>query len=145
MKYSNQIEINLPLERVIELFDNGENLAKWQPGLLSFEHLSGEPGQPGSKSKLRYKMGKRELEMIETITLNELPHRMNGTYEANGTLNIMSNRFEAVDNNTTRWVSDNEFQFSNFPMKIMGWLMPGSFKKQSYKYMEHFKAFAESA
>jgi len=143
MKYSNQIDINLPLNRVIELFDSSDNLSKWQPSLLRFEHLSGEPGQVGAKSKMVYKRGKGQMEMIETITLNELPHRMNGTYEMKGTLNLMSNKFEAVDANTTRWISDTEFRFSSFPMKMMGWLMPGAFKKQSQKFMDQFKAFAE--
>ena len=52
MKYTVEIEIDLPRERVIELFDSTENCFKWQKGLLSFDHLSGEPGQPGAKSKL---------------------------------------------------------------------------------------------
>lgn len=143
MKYSNQIDIYLPLNRVIELFDNEENLGKWQPGFISFEHLNGEKGQAGAKSKLTYQRGKGQIEMIETITLNELPHRIDLTFEMKGTLNIMSNQFEALDNNSTRWVSDNEFQFSSFMYKIMGWMMPGAFKKQSYKFMENFKAFAE--
>ena len=66
MKYTTEIEINLPVEKVIELFDNSDNLSKWQPELISFKHLSGEPGQVGEKSKLRYRMGKREIEMMET-------------------------------------------------------------------------------
>ena len=57
MKYSNEIIINLPVSRVVELFDSIENLYKWQPELVSFEHLSGEPGMAGAKSKLLYKFG----------------------------------------------------------------------------------------
>ncbi len=49
--YTVEIEIALPRDRVIELFDNAENLLKWQKGLQSFEHISGEPGQPGTTSK----------------------------------------------------------------------------------------------
>ena len=49
--YTVAIEIDLPRDRVIELFDNPDNLFKWQTGLQSFDHLSGEPGQPGAKSK----------------------------------------------------------------------------------------------
>ncbi len=143
MKYSNQIEINLPLNRVIELFDNADNMSKWQPDLISFEHISGEPGQAGAKSNLHYKMRKRDLNMVETIIANDLPNRMESTYEVKGTLNIQINKFEAIDNNKTRWVSDSEFQFSSFPMKVFGWLSPGTFKKQSYQFMEMFKKFAE--
>ncbi|MEO2058942.1 MAG: SRPBCC family protein, partial [Mesonia sp.] len=40
-------------------------------------------------------------------------------------------------------ISESEFQFSSFAMKVMGFLMPGAFKKQSLKYMKDFKAFVE--
>lgn len=53
-------------------------------GLQSFEHLSGTPGQVGARSKLVYKMSKRHIEMIETITVRKLPQEFSGTYEADG-------------------------------------------------------------
>ena len=143
MKYQNQIEINQPLKRVIELFDNPENLKYWQPGLESFEHISGTPGQPGTKSRLKYNMGNRKIEMIETITRRNLPDEFSGTYEAKGVYNIISNKFFPLGDYKTKWVAENEFQFSGF-MKLMGWLMPGMFKKQSQKFMEDFKKFAEN-
>jgi len=46
MKCTVQIDIDLPREQVIQLFDDPDNLAKWQKGLLSFEHLSGESAFP---------------------------------------------------------------------------------------------------
>lgn len=142
MKYTCSIDIAKPLGEVITLFDNPDNMKHWQPGLLSFEHLSGEPGTPGAKSRLFYKMGKREIEMIETIITRNLPDEFSGTYEANGVKNIVMNRFVPIDESNTRYVSDQEFQLSGF-MKLMGWLMPGSFKKQTLKYMEQFRDFAE--
>ncbi|MEM7797967.1 MAG: SRPBCC family protein [Chloroflexota bacterium] len=39
MKYSTEVVIDLPRERVIELFDNTENMYKWQNGLKSHEFL----------------------------------------------------------------------------------------------------------
>ena len=52
MKYTREVVIDLPRDRVIELFDDADNLPKWQEGLQRFEHVSGEPGQPGAKSRL---------------------------------------------------------------------------------------------
>ena len=143
MKYSLEIEINQPIDKVIELFDNADYLEHWQPGLQSVEHISGELGKPGAKTKLRYLMGKREVEMIETITARDLPKEFSATFEANGVLNIQKNLFRAMGTDRTKWISDNEFQFSNLPMKLMGWLMPGAFKKQSKIYLDAFKKFAE--
>ncbi|WP_422362317.1 SRPBCC family protein [Reichenbachiella sp.] len=143
MKYTVDIIIDLPRPKVITLFDNPDNMYKWQPDLVSFDHLSGDPGQPGAKSKLHYKMGKRDIEMIETVTKNELPDEMSGTYETKGVFNIISNRFEEVGEKQTRWVSENEFQFSGF-MKLMGIFMKGAFPKQTLKFMKQFKTFAEN-
>jgi hypothetical protein len=107
------------------------------------EHISGEPGKPGAKSRLKYQMGKRLIEMEETITKNNLPHEFDGTYSAKGVFNIMKNKFVPVGENKTKWVSETEFQFSGF-MKIIGFFMPGAFKKQSQVYLDKFKKFAES-
>lgn len=142
MKYTHEIEINLPINQVIELFDNANNMKHWQPGLVSFEHLSGTPGQVGAKSKLKYKMGKREIEMIETITVKNLPEEFSGTYEAKGVFNIVKNFFSPLGENKTKYISECEFQFKGF-MKIIAFLMPGMFKKETAKYMKQFKEFAE--
>jgi hypothetical protein len=142
LKYNVEITINLPRTKVIELFDSTDNLKKWQPGLISFDHVSGTPGEVGAKSKLHYRMGKRDIEMIETITVKNLPDEFSGTYEAKGVWNEVKNFFYEVDEQTTKWVSENEFRCSGF-MKIFIFLMPGSFKKETQKYLEQFKEFAE--
>jgi len=141
MKYSSEIEINLTRKKVIELFDNPDNMPKWQEGFVSFEPISGEPGEEGATAKLKYKMGKREVEMIETITKRNLPEEFNGTYEAKNVYNVVNNVFVDQGENTT-WISDNEFQFSGY-MKLIAFFMPGAFKKQSMKSMKDFKIFAE--
>ncbi len=145
MKYSTEIEINVSIARFIELFDNPDNMKHWQEGFISFAPLSGTPGQAGAKSTLKYKMGKGELEMIETITVRNLPKEFSGTYEAKGVFNIQKNLFYDIEGKRTRWVSETEFQFTTFMMKVIGFLMPGAFKKQSMKFLVDFKKFAESA
>ena len=143
MKYSVSITIDKPVNEVVALFDNVDNMKKWMNGLESFEPLDGTPGEVGAKSRLRFKMGKREIEMIETITAKNLPEEFTGTYEAKGVFNIVRNSFEPLPGNKTKYTTEQEFQFKGF-MKLMGLLMPGAFKKQSMKYLQDFKAFAES-
>lgn len=142
MKYTQSITINKSINEVVALFDSVENLYEWMDGLQSFEPLSGTPGEVGATAKLVFKMGKRELEMIETITAKNLPSEFSGTYDAKGVHNIVRNFFEPIDENTTKYTSENEFQFKGI-MKVIAFIMPGAFKKQSYKYLEAFKAFAE--
>lgn len=143
MKYSCQIIIDRPIHEVIEKFDSVDNMYKWMKGLERVEPISGEQGQVGAKMKLIFQMGKRKMEMIETVTVRNLPHEFSGTYEANGVLNIVKNFFEPTSDGKTLYKTDQEFQFKGF-MRIIGFLFPGAFKKQSMKYLEDFKAFAES-
>ena len=141
-KYQNEVIINAPRERVIELFDSSENLKEWQEGFISMEPLEGVPGTVGSKHTMRYKMGKREIEMIETITKKDLPDLFSGTYEAKNVFNSIDNHFEDLSDGRTRYWTENEFKLSGM-MSLFGWLMPGAFKKQSQKYLDNFKDYVE--
>lgn len=143
MKYTDEIVIELPIDRVVELFDDPENLKHWQPGLISFEHMSGERGQVGAKSLLKYQMGSRKIEMVETITVRNLPDEFSGTYETKGVFSATKNTFKSLPDGNTLYTCENEFRFSSFLLKVMAFLMPNAFRKQSRKYMEDFKRFAE--
>ena len=144
MKYDCDILLELPRERVLELFDNTENMGKWMPGLQSFEALGGEPGQLGSRARMVFQEGRRRIEMVETVTERSLPDRLAMTYEAKGVWNQVVNRFVPEGEGATRWVSEQEFRFSGY-MRILAPFMRGAFPKQTRKYMELFKRFAESA
>ncbi len=143
MKYTTEIIINLPRETVIAKMDHPENMKHWQRGLQGFEVLEGTPGKEGAKMKLDYLMGKRSMTLIETITKNNFPSEFHANYDTKGVHNIQRNFFHDLDGESTRWVSESEFHFSGILMKLMGFLMPGAFKKQSQKYLEDFKSFAE--
>ncbi len=142
MKYTTEIVIDLPRDAFIEKLDNPDNMKHWMRGLLSHEAISGEPGQEGARMNMRFKMGKREMEMVETIIKRNMPEELHTTYDTKGVHNIQKNYFKEEDGKT-RWISESEFQFDGFGMKLMAFLMPGAFKKQSRKYAEDFKNFAE--
>ena len=143
MKYSIDITINKPLDEVIRKLDNVDNMKHWQIGLVATEHISGTPGEVGAKMRLKYKMGKREFDLLETITKRNFPHEFHATYETPTMNSIQENFFEVTPDGNTKWTSSSEFQPGNFMMRVMAFLMPGAFKKQSYKYMEDFKNFVE--
>lgn len=144
MKYTTEIIIDLPREEVIAKLDNADNMKHWQRGLVSYSQLEGIPGKEGAKMKLDYKMGKRDVSLTETITRNNFPSEFHANYDTKGVHNIQRNFFHEIEPNKTKWVSESEFQFAGFGMKLMGWLMPGAFKKQSLKYLKDFKNFAEN-
>ena len=145
MKYTTEVIVNVPREELVQKMDNPANMKHWQKGLLGYKLLDKEnPSQVGAKMELEYKRGKKSMILTETIVKNNFPSEFHATYDAGGVHNIQQNYFEVIDANTTKWRSESEFQFSNFMMKVMGFLMPGAFKKESQKYLNAFKAFAEN-
>ena len=144
MKYTTEIIIALPREEVIKKLDNPDNMKHWQRGLVNYKLLDGTPGKEGAKMELEYQMGKRNMVLTETIIKNDFPSEFHATYDTKGVHNIQQNFFHETGDGKTRWVSESEFQFAGFGMKLMGFLMPGAFKKQSLKYLNDFKNFAEN-
>lgn len=142
MQYTLEETIDLPREKVAELFVKPEHLKGWQKGFKSINYTKGETGETGSEAELVFEMGKREMKMKQEILENKLPDFIKFRFENRGVENIQVNRLETKDGKT-HYVVDNTFNFSGI-MKLMGWLMPGAFKKQSQKYMDDFKAYAES-
>ena len=144
MKYSVELIVNLPRDEVIEKMDSVDNLKHWQRGLTSAKHLSGTPGHVGAKMELNYKFGKREMQLVETITKSNFPEEFHATYETKGMHSAQENFFKSTSDGKTKWISNCEFTPSGFMMRMMAFLMPGVFKKQSKKYMDDFKDFAEN-
>lgn len=142
MKYEDEILIHAPLKVVTDLFTDTDKLKLWQPGLISHEHLSGTPGQKGARTSLIHKVGKREIHMIETITIHNLPEELTMTYETKGVFNIVRNKFSSPDENTCIYQVENEFHFSGI-YKLFALLMPGSFRKETRKSLERFRDFVE--
>ena len=145
MKYQCEVIIKAPRDRVVELFDNPDHLHEWQDGFQNFEHLSGNVGQPGAKSKMTYINNGKEMIITETISVNALPEEFSGTYEFEQGANTMSNHFYSVDASTTRYVSITEYyEINSIMMRIMIKLFPSMFKNQTQKWMNQFKEFVES-
>ena len=143
MKYSNHIEIDLPIDRVVEQFDNFDNMFKWIDGLEEAEHISGEKGAPGAQMRMKVVSGNRVTEMIETVIELDLPRIFSAKYETDGVINIQHNSFEPLSDNRTLWKSESEFIFTTVLMKLVGFFMRGAFPKQSQKNMQDFKTFVE--
>jgi hypothetical protein len=75
---------------------------------------------------------------------NNLPDQLDLTFDSDKAHNIQKNKLVKVDDNTTKWVSDSEFQLSGY-MIIFGIFGKGMFKKQSKIYLDKFKEFAENS
>lgn len=144
MHYTTELVIDLPRQRVVELFDRTENLLKWQEGLKSFEPISGQPGQEGAISRLVYSGRKSDLILTETITKRDLPDEFHGVYKARGVTNEIFNYFRELKGGGTLWRMESRFRFRGL-MAFMAPFMKQAFKGNTLLNMERFKKFAEDA
>jgi hypothetical protein len=137
------VDINLPREQVITLFDNPDNMQHWQDGFVSFERLTGGIREIGSTAKITYNNKGREMILQETLEVYNLPEEMTGFYEHKMMDNKMQNLFEELSSDKTRWTANIHYTRMAFIMKLMGWIKPSMFKNQVQKWMDQFKAFVE--
>ena len=153
MKYRNSIEIAQPRARVAQLLADPVHLPRWLRGMVLHEPVRGEHGQLGTVSRVVLQSGKQTFEITETVTrrepsdLQEIPREVVVVFEREsvgaGIWSVVRDRLTETDPRSTLWVSDSEFRFDGVLMRLIGFVMPGTFRKQSQQHMEDFKAFAE--
>ncbi len=145
MEFTCSVEINLPRARVIELWLNPDNYKYWMDGFEKIEHRSGERGTVGAVSKIYFKQRNNDMELREVILVNELPDVFKARYEHVHMTNTQTVRFESLEPHLTRYTSEIEYtEFHSIIPKLMSWLFSGMFKKPVQKWLNQFKAFAES-
>lgn len=143
MRYTSEILIKLPISRVVELFDSTDKLSRWQPGLKSFTHLEGEPGEVGARSELVYEGRKGDLVMTETIITKLLPEQFHMSYKSRGVYNEVENWFTEKEPGLTLWRTENYFRFGGV-MMLMVPFMKNAFIHNTMLNMDRFKLFAEN-
>lgn len=143
MKYTCSVHIDLPIDKVVALWEDESNFKEWQDGFERIEHISGIPNEKGAKAKIILN-GKRRIELLETILSVDLPNEKVALYEHSHMTNTQKTRFKAINEHKTQYISEVEYiKFNGFMIKLMAKLFPGKFKEQSQKWMNQFKVFAE--
>ena len=145
MKHSGHIDINKPVDHVTAIFENPDYLVEYQDGFVKKELISGTAQQAGAKSMMYYEHGGRTMELEETITTNDLPHKFEAFYHHKHMDNTMKARFEALSDDQTRYHYEYEYTRINWILpKLMAILFPGMYTKPAEKWLQQFKEFAES-
>lgn len=143
MQYTSIVEINAPLARVIELFNNPDNLQYWMPELIHSELISGTLGATGAVGRLTLKDGSKEYEVIETVTMKNLPSIFARTYQMKNILLTINDSFTPIDEKRTRYTSENAASLTGW-MKCIGTLVRIKLEKQTEGQLQSFKRFVES-
>ena len=142
MKIKSERIIEASREAVWQAFDNTDNMKKWQPTLQQFEVQSGQPGQPGAVSKLTYDENGRTVILIETITQRNVPESFSGTYDNCTVFNEITNRFEALADNRTKWIMETEYRFKGL-FRLMAPFVKNAICQRNDADMDRFVALVE--
>jgi len=143
VKQNFEILIDASIDTVWAAFDNPDNMGRWQQNFHSYTHKSGDPGQPGSVAELKFDEKGKTVVLTEIITERRAPDFLAGTYESAYRTTIIVNRFEGVDDDSTRWTSWCRFSFKGF-MKFMSLFIAGNIRKRTEGDMQRFKLMVES-
>ncbi|MBT8185783.1 MAG: SRPBCC family protein [Eudoraea sp.] len=140
MKFSCTTIINASQDKVLACFLSEEVMKESQQGFLRKESLEGTPWEKGSTATLYYK----NMELKETILINNLPSEFKGLYEHKNMVNTMHCFFIPVDASTTRVEQQIHYtEFRGFVPKMMARMFPGLFRKQVQKWLDCFKDVVE--
>lgn len=143
MKHKTEVLIDADRATVWRIFDDSNNMTRWQPTLKSFTHKTGTPGQHDAVSELVYDENGREIVMTETITARREPDFLGGIYESRWSTVVIFNHFEETDDGKTRWVSSSNYIFKGL-MKIMALFKLKTIFKRTESDMNRFKLLVET-
>lgn len=142
MRYTISNTINKPLDVVAAKFTEPDGAMHWMEGLQRSEHLSGTPGQIGAKTDFYFVHKGKEMKITETILEENMPHQIKFAYGSNMGYTEVEMIFEKITDSTTRQINNSYFDMKGI-MKLLGFLFKPLVKKQSMKYLNAFKAYAE--
>jgi hypothetical protein len=142
-----QVEINLPINKVVQLFIDKNNFKAWKKGFISYKHIHGIPGEVGALTKLVTKQGI----MYERIVSMNLPAEIIETYEhkrGNKTTMIHKavNHFVSLtENKTLVEVKTEVIEIHGVLMKFIIKVMARAGEKFSQDQLNQFKVFSENS
>jgi uncharacterized membrane protein len=144
MKYTNKVIINSPIDIVISLWSDPKNYPKWQSGFIKKVPLTGNPNEKGSKSEIYLNHNNKEMKLIETVIESNLPKEKMVLVEHEHMINTMKSVFVDLGGGQTEYLSEIEYvEFKTFLPKVVAYLFPGMFRKQSQQWLDQFKVFVE--
>jgi uncharacterized membrane protein len=138
-----ELQIDKPVREVYRAFNDPDNLPRWLSGLQRYEHISGTPGEVGSKNRQIYLERGRTVELIETITAHEPEKHFAGRLEGQGINAAIEVDF--VDRGQTTLVRlRSGMESEGFVMSLMMPFVRASVRKRQQGDLRRFKQLVET-
>ncbi|WP_420176688.1 SRPBCC family protein [Luteococcus sp. OSA5] len=134
--------IAVPRERVLELMTDPQRAPEWQAGLARHEQVQGEPGRPGSVSKLHFDNVPGDGVMIEKVERRDA-HSLDCVYLLGPVRNESHSTFHDVDGGT-EWLAEHVFLLPPGMAEGIGEQGQQAFRANTQGSMEQFKAWCEA-
>ena len=131
-----EVEIDMPLQAVAELFADPRNNPKWMHDLKSYEPVSGEPGLPGSSYRLVPKAG--DMIFLATVVERSLPHVLRVKLEASTVDVAMTGKMVALSPTRTKLTSEEEFTFKDSGNATVAATVKDAIKTTHRRHIEDF-------
>ena len=144
INFSEEIEINSNINRVVELFDNPYNMKKYINSLSNYKLIIGETAQEGAIAEISFINGENNIIIVEETIINNLPEIKQVKYSSEKVLNIVTSKFIEISANKTVLIIEHSFEFYGFK-KIMAFFSEPELKNQNKLYLKNFKKFVEES
>lgn len=143
MHYSCEVTVDLPRDRVLELLSERCNDMAWRADLTLCEQIVGEPGQPGTQTRLIYvHKGERPQEWMERVTANRLPDEIELALVSPKIEEHQTHRFVAEGESVTRWIVESEVDYKHLSAEARR--RSHTLEANTCEALMRFKSFAEA-
>ena len=144
MKVETTLVINKPVVLVWNFFDNPDNLGKWLTGFKRFEHISGQVGHIGSKSRQIYEERGRQIVLDDEITARQKYHHSAAKLTHKTMTALFDVVFTDLHDGRTQVVISNDTTFHTFYYKLMAPFISGTIRKRQEGDYQRLKAAIEA-
>jgi len=142
MRYTCQVELELPRSRVLELMTDPARAAEWMPGLESYTAVQGQAGRPGSVSELRFSGVPGQGLLVEKVERSD-EHHHDVVHLVGPVRNETRNTFTDLPGGGTSWVAEHVFHLPPGMAQGLGPIGEQAFRENTQRSMETFKRWAE--
>ena len=118
MKVEHSVEIDQPPSVVYDFLLDPEALPLWISNFVRMEHLEGEPGEVGSKSRHFYDRGGETIELEEEILENEENAKLVAKYSGVQFDMLIENNIARRDDHASVLTISNETTYNSLLLKI---------------------------
>ncbi|RMI19684.1 MAG: hypothetical protein D6681_02775 [Calditrichaeota bacterium] len=142
--YENRLVINAPVEKAFAVFIDTSYTRRWLSGFKRFEHIQGEPLQPGSKWRLIIEEQGEVFELTEEMTDYRENERFAFVLEADVLTSEVTIRFQPLDSTRCEMIATTRVRGKGMLWKSLLPLFKSGMQSHAQRDYEKLKGLMEA-